>query len=166
MFFNRSILAGILAVGLVPVVPFSAATTEKPPSLAVTLNGLTYQMSEQTVFKKLGQPQKIGQTTDTCSGASQTRLFYPGMTVDITEFQGKQRLVEGVVITGRNMGIDRVVKIGDPISKAKKAYKKTIRKDSNRNDTWNVIPPYSEVFLAFVVNRTDKITKISLGSSC
>jgi hypothetical protein len=166
MFFNRSILASILAVGLFPVVPFSATTTEPPPSITVALNRVTYQMSEQTVFQKLGQPQKTGQTTDSCSGATHTRLFYPGMTVDIEEFQGKQRLVQSIVVTGRNLGIDRGVKIGDPISKAKKTYKKIINKDPNRSDTWNVVPPYSEVFLAFVVNRADKITKISLGTSC
>jgi hypothetical protein len=166
MYLNRSIFASIVAVGLIPMMPFSAATTEKPPNFTVSLNKITYQMSEQTVFQKLGQPQKIGKSTEPCSGATQTRLFYPGMTIDVMEFQEKQRLVSGITITGRKLGIDGGVKIGDPLSKAKKSYKKFIRQDESRNDTWNVGYAYSEVVLTFMVNHKNNITKISLGTTC
>jgi hypothetical protein len=170
MYLNRSIFTSIVAVGLVSMMPFSAATTEKPPNFGVSLNKITYQMSEQTVFQKLGQPQKTGKSTEPCSGATQTRLFYPGMTIDVMEFQEefqeKQRLVSAITITGRRLGIDGGVKIGDPLSKAKKIYKKFIRQYESRNDTWNVAYSYSEIVLTFIVNRKNNITNISLHTTC
>ncbi len=76
-------------------------------------------MSEANVLEKLGQPAET-KTETLCYGQVQ-RLIYSNMVVDIQETQGKKTVV-GIEVAGRNMGIDRAVKVGDSIAKAKRAY--------------------------------------------
>jgi hypothetical protein len=174
MFFNRSIIPFLVSTILISSMAPSTTAADSPQALLIarseqinfdkiSIGGIKYNMAEQIVFNKLGKPQKTEQIK-LCYGAVE-KLTYPGMTVDIQKIQ-KQKRVVGIEVTSPNLGIDQVVKVGDSIDKAKKAYASNFFQVDGKENQWFARPKYSEVFLAFAVNKAGKITKISVGVDC
>ena len=127
------------------------------------INGVKYRMNKQTVLQKLGKP-KSSKEVRLCYGKV-NRLNYPGMIVDIhRDNQGE--FVSGIEVAQQSLGIDGIVKVGDSISLAKKAYSPNIFRANDRSNQWYARTHPSEVGLGFKTNKAETIVKISIEVGC
>lgn len=129
----------------------------------ISINGIKYGMSNKTVLQRLGKPQK-NREVRLCYGKV-NRLNYPGMILDIQR-NNQGEFVSGIEVTQQNLGIDGVVKVGNLISLAKKAYNPYIFEANDQNNQWYARSNPSEISLGFKTNKAGKIVKISIEVSC
>lgn len=130
----------------------------------IYFNGIKYHMVDRMVFQKLGKPQS-SREVQLCYGIVK-RLSYPGMTVDL-QIDHQGTFVSGIEVTRQNVGIDGVVKVGDPISKAKKAYgSEFFLAKNNQQNQWYARPRYSKLSLGFATNKAGTIAKIEIFADC
>lgn len=148
----------------------SAANLQSPTTKVnfnrIFINGIKYDMNNRTVLQKLGKPQN-SREVQLCYGKV-NRLNYPGMIVDIQR-NNQGKFVSGIEVTQQNLGIDGMVKVGDSISLAKKAYSPSIFQAKDRNNQynqWYARPNYSEISLGFKTNKAGKIVKIAIEVGC
>ena len=127
------------------------------------INGVRYGMNNRTVLQKLGKP-KSSKEVRLCYGKV-NRLNYPGMIVDIQR-NNQGEFVSGIEVAQQNLGIDGIVKVGDSISLAKKAYSPNIFRANDRSNQWYARPNPSEVSLGFKTNKAGTIVKISVEVGC
>ncbi len=127
------------------------------------INGIKYGMNNRTVLQKLGKPQS-SRAVRLCYGKV-NRLNYPGMIVDIQR-NNQGEFVSGIEVAKQNLGIDGIVKVGDSISLAKKAYSPNIFRARDRSNQWYARPNPSEISLGFKTNKSGTILKISIEVGC
>lgn len=155
-----------VSISLLPALPSAANIrfpTKKINFDRTFINGIKYGMNNRTVLQKLGKPQSSREVR-LCYGKV-NRLNYPGMIVDIQR-NNQGEFVSGIEVAKQNLGIDGIVKVGDSISLAKKAYSPNIFRASDRNDQWYARPNPSEISLGFKTNKAGTILKISIEVGC
>ncbi len=95
----------------------------------ISIGGIKIGMTLKQVTNKLGRPDRTSQILDPCSGAKRITLRYPQLVVTI--------LGEGVLqIDNANplYQTGEKIKIGDPLSKAKKTYDKLLSTPSSASE--------------------------------
>lgn len=161
LFVSLSISASLFQ-SLPSLATFRPSTTKVNFS-RIFIDGIQYNMSNRAVLQKLGKPQS-SKDVQLCYGKVK-RLNYPGMSVDIQQ-NNEGKFVSGIEVTRQNLGIDGVVKVGDLIAKAKKAYSPNFFQSINHKNQWYARSHPSEIGLGFKANQAGAIVKITIAVDC
>jgi hypothetical protein len=177
---NRFVFLALATVSLTLSAPLSFANTVSVylPSLAVSqsdkptidvskvlIGSLKLGMTEKQVTRLLGKSSNIKREKDngTCSWNTSTTMEYRNLEIFITDGS-----VASISTTSKSYPTNEGIRVGDPISKAKKIYgRKFSSEDLIRNPEQYSLAYVNDAYggLSFRANQQGKITEIALSAA-